>query len=761
MTAHRSCVATFFLACLSGAITLHAETANLLSNGNFEAPGEPDGVPSGWTSHVPAGKATFSVSTEQPHGGRQCLVLETPSDMKALLVSEPVAVSPGEKLSLWAWCRGKSLDSQSSGTLALNAGFQDKHHRYIGWAKSHPALSKMGAWKQLKLSAEVPPGAAYVCLQFGHDRMTGQTHWDDVNLRTATPLGIRFAFEGNQLEPGPQKLPLILINHELARAGNLIEVIVEPGPHKTVLSLPAAHESELNMPVDFKDRGPLPLKVRAIVSGRLLATAYRDIIIPPMLVAEPLVPTHWCAEDGPPRIEGRAWVHTDAEHRKKLELRCSLVRDKQVIAETRVQDLSSSPVSYSLTPKAEIGDYTLELTLHESDKVVGEAKQDWHVISRSASEVRVGPDGYLVVEGRPFFPIGMLNGSNFAEQAAAGFNVAHANFMLAAPTGDAPHYQRIKNLLDESQQAGMKTLLLLNHGLGEDHNLGDDMLRRVRMFRNHPALLAWDEEEGVARGQVPLAYLRDLRDLLKREAPQHPLMVGDTCDVLHKVDCARLFPDEHMDLGMWGWYPFPLGLHETPDTTQPAADLGDGTSATTELVPPKFLMQATTTKPIWARLQAFCKPVARDCRFPTAAEYRAQAYLAIIHGAKGLMYDVGSGAKGVLDKPQEGHWEELKKLVSELRDMAGVFTSADSPSQASVTPASISLRLKAGPNGVVLLAAHRGSTPVDATISVPADAVPAGSVEVRYENRDIPCTEGRFTDRFEPLAVHIYEWSAK
>ena len=53
--------------------------------------------------------------------------------------------------------------------------------------------------------------------------------------------------------------------------------------------------------------------------------------------------------------------------------------------------------------------------------------------------------------------------------------------------------------LEDSGANGMKMVLMVPMRLVIQGDW-DGVRRRVRMFRNHPGLLAWDEEEGFARG---------------------------------------------------------------------------------------------------------------------------------------------------------------------------------------------------------------------------------------------------------------------
>jgi hypothetical protein len=105
----------------------------------------------------------------------------------------------------------------------------------------------------------------------------------------------------------------------------------------------------------------------------------------------------------------------------------------------------------------------------------------------------------------------------------------------------------------------MMALLLIPRGLAFGGDW-ENFRRRIRMFRNHPALLAWDEEEGLARGDMSMAALVKMRQIIKEEDPHHPFMVGDSRDVINKVkDRSELLPAGAHGSGMWWWYPIPPG----------------------------------------------------------------------------------------------------------------------------------------------------------------------------------------------------------
>ena len=150
-----------------------------------------------------------------------------------------------------------------------------------------------------------------------------------------------------------------------------------------------------------------------------------------------------------------------------------------------------------------------------------------------------------------------------------------------------------------------------------------------------------------------------------------------------------------------------------------------------QLAPPTFLVNARTRKPLWVGVQSYKKPGEAN-RYPTPEEYRAQAYLALIHGAKGLMWYGGSVTGGLFLAPEEGHWPQLKKLVRELRDQSVVFMSASDEAATWVAPgdAPVSGVVKRTTRRRVLIAVNRSPDPVDVTVSGKRLSLPPFGVHV-------------------------------
>ncbi len=280
------------------------------------------------------------------------------------------------------------------------------------------------------------------------------------------------------------------------------------------------------------------------------------------------------------------------------------------------------------------------------------------------SRVTVNSNGYLVYRGKPIFPLGIFNGpAKVRQMGEAGFTVNHAYNACNVAPGERPDDEAAKQFLDDTEKNGMMALFLIPRGLAFSGDW-EGFRRRIRMFKNHPALLAWDEEEGLARGDMDMKALATMREILREEDPNHPFMVGDSRDVITQVkNRSNFFPLRYMDLGMWWWYPIPAGASRENMLE------GDEFTCARELTPPSFLTLRNTNKPLWVGVQAYKKPNETG-RYPTPDEYRAQAYLSIIYGAKGLMWYGGSVEDGIFLDPKAGHWDYLKKLVRELHGRA-------------------------------------------------------------------------------------------
>ena len=376
------------------------------------------------------------------------------------------------------------------------------------------------------------------------------------------------------------------------------------------------------------------------------------------------------------------------------------------------------------------------------------AATDIHVAPRELSHVEIGPDGFLRVGSQPEFPIGLYSAVHYPDMARAGFIVMHNYEITTGAADDAinTNEARRKELLDQSWANGMRMMVELPRKAVEQAQWAQ-IRRCIETYRHHPGLLCWGSEERVARGAAPLTNIAALYRLVHELDPDHPFILGDSRDVSKKMEKDRrnFFPDDCMDIGIWWWYPIPLSTNETL------------------LEPPSWLTTTLSKKPLWIAIQAYKTPWINS-RYPTPEEYRCMAYLSIIYGVKGLWFYTGSGEHdkqgkpaGLLNQPENSHWDYVQKLVRELREFSPVIMApafSDKPALfPSDAPVECAVRQLEGK--LYLIAANKSIRPQSLRFS--ASWLKGRHIQVLYETHPASIEGDSMSDEFAPLAVHVYQ----
>lgn len=166
-------------------------------------------------------------------------------------------------------------------------------------------------------------------------------------------------------------------------------------------------------------------------------------------------------------------------------------------------------------------------------------------------------------------------------------------------------------------------------------------------------------------------------------------------------------------------------------------------------------------RPVWNCIET--THISSHTAKPTPHDVRAEVWMSIIHGSRGLIYFVHEwyprqNAAALLDDP------ELLQAVSEVNhrvtELAPVINSAgpDSPGEISMIPADARVSY--------LVTQYSGATYIFAVDmrgegSAVSFTVGGGSgnrtVEVLGEDRTLSVSGGTFRDRFGPYDVHLYK----
>ena len=372
-------------------------------------------------------------------------------------------------------------------------------------------------------------------------------------------------------------------------------------------------------------------------------------------------------------------------------------------------------------------------------------------------KVTLRDDGVMLLKGKPFFPIGVygikpheFNGNSFnrafADLKTAGFNAGHAylyrwdpGFLAAAASNGMSLWTDGKCALN-----GAKNDWFMNTG------------------RHDPSTIAW--------------YIGD--DTSMNTTPQQLLDRDEACRML---DGTRLtchadgvagnrakdnFQDyvPYADVFMPELYP----IDGTKDEACVAEVCRDMDRCRGDI---RRFGGSGRHYAIWAIMQCFHGKSWK--RYPTAAEMRAMAFAAIVHGANGMAWFHYGGEMSDPKKSYSGifrtqdDWNAMTNLVRQIRDMSPVLlerTPSRQPSPEIVSgplsdqlgQVAVSALLKEHCGVVYLFAVNAAAGTVRARFQLEMD-VAAGDVE--WEERKVSVVNGMFEDDFGPLGVHVYRFA--
>lgn len=272
-------------------------------------------------------------------------------------------------------------------------------------------------------------------------------------------------------------------------------------------------------------------------------------------------------------------------------------------------------------------------------------------------------DNMLIVQGKPFFPIGIYE-SPGAERhmkrlADAGFNLCHV------PGGPSP---MLPKLLDAIQAHGMRVWISVSSLM--DFSKDADKRRvqlseMVRLVGNHPGLLCWESMDEPVWGKQSAEGYYDGYCFLRELDQQHLIWTNhaprNTIAELAHFNRAT-------DIAGCDIYPVPEGVGHS--------DLPDKTISVTGDETDKSFASVNHEKPVFMVLQGFgwrelSPPDPKNPPvMPTFAQSRFMVYDAIVHGANGILYWGTHYTK----KPSR-FWSELRSVVSELAALQHVLAS--------------------------------------------------------------------------------------
>jgi hypothetical protein len=391
-----------------------------------------------------------------------------------------------------------------------------------------------------------------------------------------------------------------------------------------------------------------------------------------------------------------------------------------------------------------VGRYRLDVELIDPEgKTLGAAG---HVVVREGESRRptcaIDEHRRLLIDGKPFFPLGMYWGGIDAADLAI---YAQSKFNCLMPYGSPDRWQ-----MDLAGKHGLKVIYSIKDWYagsewcpGEIRTVGDEeqaVRARVREYRDHPALLAW-----YLNDELPLQYLPQLEAHQRWVAetdPDHPTWV-----VLYQFNEVAAYL---RSFDVIGTDPYPIGHH-------PASMAAQWTAET--------FRQVAQARPMWQVPQVhswanYAKTDAerRKSHTPTLAEVRSMAWQCIAEGATGLVFYSWMDLKRNPDVPFAVQWAGLTRLAAEIDRMAPILLSIEPVAGVTIDdgrrPAWLHVLVRRWRGKLYLIAVNDGDGEGSVKFRL------SGAVRAVRElggDRVLDPEAGGFQDHLPRLAVRRYE----
>lgn len=298
--------------------------------------------------------------------------------------------------------------------------------------------------------------------------------------------------------------------------------------------------------------------------------------------------------------------------------------------------------------------------------------------------------GRCIVDGRPFFPIGMYwNDDHRRGKTFFARYEAYLDRYASGPFNMMTSYSNVipRKEIDDFWKRGIRVVLSLaayycpelhDHpwrsrpqGLEKPEDEQPFVTRRVNEMKGHPALLAWYMADEPGEKYIPRLHGR--YELLKRLDPDHP-QISCHCDSRGTGKFVRCFDAMGVDA-----YPVCYrGCSEEEAKPDHGRVWGasEGGLACRE--------RTYGCKPLWHVPQAFAwKWDYKDqprCRFPTRNELRNMTWQLVAHGANALTYYSYAAMWADWGTPEfEKNWDAVCFGASEVKKHSEVLLKLPGP----------------------------------------------------------------------------------
>ncbi|HDY65845.1 MAG TPA: hypothetical protein ENH84_06400 [Phycisphaerae bacterium] len=399
------------------------------------------------------------------------------------------------------------------------------------------------------------------------------------------------------------------------------------------------------------------------------------------------------------------------------------------------------------------GRYVVSAQLLGADeKVIGSV---YRVFFKRDIKPAVGPptpanptirsDGIILLDGKPFFPFFNTETYVYSPYITDCFNIGPDRYGKLGIIANPLDQRKVG--LPWVTRENEKTFILLPEE--------DEMLRKIRKIveakKSDPSMFLWflkhDAKIPMYRGKEQRVRLDNVKELtkihqfVKKLDPRHLTIIhvehgqGDRwewpSDMTPYRNCADIIGVAPMaSYERWLIPNFVKAIEEVKGILDPGK--------------PLFIMIGSSIP-------------AAECR--TAEDIRCASYLALMHGAAGIVFHMGHYG---IDPSYTRHLSVYRGLSREVEELFPIIASQQPTTDTGITVdnKSIDIAVRIHEGTLYVIAVNTSNTLVRATISIADSAMIPKSIKLLFENREIAPKGNGFTDTFTPLEPHVYKLSS-
>ena len=344
----------------------------------------------------------------------------------------------------------------------------------------------------------------------------------------------------------------------------------------------------------------------------------------------------------------------------------------------------------------------------------------------------------LIVDGKPFFPLGLYS-SVLRPPVVSAYSKGPFNCVM-------PYHSPNLQQLDDCEAHGIKVIYAVNktyagwRSAPKGVKTEADEIRwiegRMAFAKDHPAMLAWYLADELAVSYVPRLAKR--RAWLAERDPDHP-----TFACYCRFDQMREYLPT-VDIFGTDIYPVPnKALRTVADVTR-VTDDGLFRARSLWQVPQAFSWAETHTS------------LAGGARFPTRAEMRSMCWQMVAAGANGLIgYCLHQCMDRFTGESIGTRWDDVCAVFADLKRFSHVFLCGGEPPPVRGVPQSLAVRTFREGADVWLLVCNLEDTEVSASFTIEGAC---GESSVVY-GAGARATDGKVEVSMAPFDVCLVQFS--